>query len=79
MLSGFVCQLPYINEDRGRSDSNGQVIDNSKSQFVIKQLVNQFNLIKELCESQIKLIEKMTSQFQLTIQTLSNKVNNDEF
>ena len=77
--SGFVCQLPYV-EDRGRSDSKGgHVVDNSKNQFAIKQLIDQFNLIKELCENQIKLIEKLSNNFQLAIQSLSNRINNDEF
>lgn len=77
--SGFVCQVPYI-DDRGRSDSRGQVVDNSKNQLIVKQLVDQFGLtVRELCENQIKLIEKLSNNFQLTIQTLSNKINNDEF
>ena len=77
--SGFVCQVPFI-DDRGRSDSRGHVVDNSKHrEYVVKQLVDQFGLIKELCENQIKLIEKLSNNFQLTIQSLSNKINNDEF
>lgn len=77
--SGFVCQLP-VKEDVSRS-SNGksQVVDTTKNQYIIKQLVDQFGLIKELCENQIKLIEKLSNNFQLTIQSLSNKINNDEY
>lgn len=73
-----MCQVPFI-DDRGRSDSRGHVVDNSKNQYIVKQLVDQFSLIKELCENQIKLIEKLSNNFQLTIQSLSNKINNDEF